>query len=325
MAALSEQVPAGPLITAAGVLTPAIGALLARSLECMSSAIALIDLGDPAQPILYVNPAFERLTGYAPSEAVGRRWTMVEGPETAPDDAARMRAALADGHELRILVRHHRRDGTPYWSETFLTPVSDAGGAITHFVAIQKDVTGRVDAERRAAHLAHYDALTGLPNRTYLHEHLDRAILRASRDGSMLAMLFLDLDGFKAANDRHGHDAGDQVLQAAAARWANLRRDSDVLVRYGGDEFVVVVGDLDETTARGSGAIGERYAAALREPFIVAASDGEPIALSVSVGTAIYPDDGRSVAELLARADAAMYRAKRRRAAGTPGARDIAA
>jgi diguanylate cyclase (GGDEF)-like protein/PAS domain S-box-containing protein len=284
--------------------------LLARALSCMSSAVSLIDARD--QLVVYVNPAFERLTGYVAAEAVGRPWTLVEGPETDRATATALRDTIAGGRELRVRVRHHRQDGRPYWSETFLSPVVDDDGTPTHFIAVQKDVTAQTEAERRAAHLAYHDALTGLPNRTQAQEHLALAVARARRSETALAILFLDLDGFKPANDRHGHEAGDHVLVGLAERWLAVARAGDVLARYGGDEFVLLMTDLPPDQARSAAiAAAERYVAAAREPFTVPGHPGVAIALTASVGIALYPSDGHSASGLLVAADAAMYAAKR--------------
>ncbi|MGZ4481087.1 MAG: diguanylate cyclase domain-containing protein [Gaiellales bacterium] len=282
--------------------------LLARALSCMSSAISLIDVRDPSGPVVYVNPAFERLTGYDAGQAVGRPWTIGEGPETDPATAARVRHAVGRGQEVRVRIRLHRQDQEAYWSETFLSPVIDGAGAITHYLAVQKDVTAQTEAERRASYLAYHDPLTGLPNRTQIQEQLVVAVARAARQKARVAVLFLDLDGFKGANDRHGHDAGDQLLQEVTRRWLAIARGGDVLARYGGDEFILLMPDADLAQAH---VAAERYVAAAREPFRVPARPGVAISLSVSVGVALYPDDGRSVADLVIAADAAMYQAKR--------------
>jgi diguanylate cyclase (GGDEF)-like protein/PAS domain S-box-containing protein len=299
-----------------GRATPLQDALL-RGFHGMSSAISLIDVGDPAQPVVYVNPAFEALTGYAAAEAVGRPWTIVEGPDTDPGTAAELRLAIRGGDEHRVRVRHHRRDGTRYWSETFLSPVRDEAGQVTHYLSVQKDVTAQAEADRRAARLAYYDALTGLPNRWQAEEHLGSALARARRTGNAVAVLFLDLDRFKPANDRHGHDAGDRLLGRMAARWREVGRAGDVLARYGGDEFLLVMADLDRGRARlDAAAAAERYIAVTRRPVELPGTCEEPIELSVSVGIAVFPEDGEAAGELIVAADAAMYRAKRRGGGG---------
>jgi len=311
MAPSSSSSPTRPRRPLPPSSSPFVDALLLRAVGGTSSAISIIDARD--QRLLYVNAAFERLTGYRAHEAVGRPWAIVEGPETDAAVAQAIRAAIRSSGELRVRVKHHRRDGTPYWSETFLSPVPDESGTVTHYMAVQKDVTAQAHLEERATHLAYHDALTGLPNRTQLQEHLGLAFARAARREAAFGLLFMDLDGFKHANDRHGHEAGDQVLKEVARRWLAEARDGDVLARYGGDEFVVLLTDLERPGA--ARAAADRYASAIREPVRVPAAPGAAIAVSASVGIALYPDDGRSPSELLMTADAAMYVDTRSRAA----------
>ena len=281
--------------------------LLLSALSGMSSAISLVDVRD--QRLLYANAAYETLTGHGVQQALGRSWNLMEG-EIDAATAHEIRETIRRGGELRMRVRRRRKDGEPYWSETFLSPVADDSGSVNRYIVVEKDVTAHVEREERAAHLAYHDALTGLPNRSQLQEHLALALARAARSQTAFGLLFLDLDGFKAANDRYGHEAGDQVLKAVAERWLTAARDGDVLARYGGDEFVVLLTELQRTEPKAAAiAAAERYRNAIREPLSVSAASG--IVTSVSVGIAIYPDDGDSAAALLMAADAAMYVGKR--------------
>ena len=128
--------------------------LMRRALASMSSSVGLIAVGEPGQPLVYVNEAFERMTGYRAAEVLGRNWRLGEGPETDPETAARLHEAVERGEELRVPVRHHRRDGTAYWSETLMAPVYAENGAVTHYMSVQKDVTEQTEAAQRAAHMA---------------------------------------------------------------------------------------------------------------------------------------------------------------------------
>jgi diguanylate cyclase (GGDEF)-like protein/PAS domain S-box-containing protein len=292
--------------------------LMQRALASMSSAISLIDVREESQPIVYVNAAFERLTGYVAAEVMGGTWTLLEGAETDPGTAAKLRVAVERGEELRLSIRHHRRNGHAYWSETLMAPVYGEGDSVTHYMAVQKDITARLEAQHRAAHLAYHDSITGLPNRTQLQEHLSIALARADRGNAAAALLFLDLDGFKGVNDRHGHDAGDQVLADVARRWSSIARDGDVLARYGGDEFALLLSDLPVGEVRDITAAARlRYTDALRLPFDVQGAAGQVVSIGVSVGIAVYPDDAASASALLLAADEAMYAAKR--AGGSAG------
>jgi diguanylate cyclase (GGDEF)-like protein/PAS domain S-box-containing protein len=288
--------------------------LLGRALASMSASICLIDMRDPSQPIVYINAAFERLTGYPAAEVLGRNWRLSEGPETDPKTAGALHDAANSGEELRVPVRHHRRDGAPYWSETLMAPVYDEDGTVTHYMSVQKDITEKTEAAQRASHMAYHDTLTGLPNRAQLQEHLSLALARAKRKGTSVALLFCDLDRFKPVNDRYGHLAGDRLLEDAARRWRSVVRDDEVLARLGGDEFVLLLGDLSSGSARDSAATAAaRCADTLKLPFDVHGAPGQVIEIGVSIGIALYPEEATTPAELLLAADAAMYAAKRAR------------
>jgi diguanylate cyclase (GGDEF)-like protein/PAS domain S-box-containing protein len=286
--------------------------LMRRALASMSSGISLIDVREPDQPLVYVNAAFERLTGYPAVELLGRSWKLSEGAETDPETAARLHEAVERGDELRTAVRHHRRDGTAYWSEALMTPVFTEDGDVTHYMSVQKDVTDQIEAAELAAHMAYHDPLTGLPNRTQLQEHVALALARAERKGTAVALLFLDLNHFKQVNDRHGHEIGDRLLEDVARRWRSTARHSDVLARYGGDEFVLLMTDVPRDSARATAvAAATRYAEALKAPFDAHGTPCQAFDIGVSVGIALYPDDATTPAGLLFAADAQMYAGKR--------------
>ncbi len=287
--------------------------ILGRAMEAMSASAILVDVRSPEQPIIWANPAFERLTGYSRDELRGRMWTLNEGPETDPETAARLHEAVERGQELCVIIRHHRRDGSAYWSETLMAPAREGNGLVTHYMSVQKDVTERAEATTRTAHMAYHDDLTGLPNRAQLQEHLALALARADRKQTTVALLFLDLDGFKGVNDRYGHFVGDHLLIDVARRWRNVTRDGEALARLGGDEFVLLLTDLRPAAARESArAAAERCDSALALPFDIDGVPGETVQVRVSAGVAVYPEDGTTPAELMLATDAAMYANKRR-------------
>jgi diguanylate cyclase (GGDEF)-like protein/PAS domain S-box-containing protein len=287
-----------------------------RAQDAMSAVICLVDMRDHGQPIVYVSPGFESLTGWRADDALGRNWKLSQGVETDPETAARLTAAVDHGEEIRVEIRHHRRDGTAYWSEMLMMPAPDRHGVVTHYMSGQKNVTERVEAAQQAAHMAYHDALTGLPNRAQLHEHLALALARAERNESAFGLVFFDLNLFKAVNDHHGHDAGDRLLEAVAGRWRSVTRDGDVLTRYGGDEFVLLITDVLPNQARSAAAAAAaRYTDALALPFDAPATPSGTIQISVSTGIAVYPEDADTPSALLLAADVAMYASKRAQAA----------
>jgi len=280
-----------------------------RAIESSVNAIVITDFAKPGFPIEYVNPAFERITGYAAAEAVGRDADFLLAHDTGQPALGEIRMALRDRREGHAVLRNYRKDGTPFWNDYTVAPVRNERGEVTHYVGVMNDVTEAKNYEEQLAHQANFDTLTGLANRNLLRDRLQQAIVRARRDGSTLAVLFLDLDHFKMVNDSLGHTVGDELLGEVAGRLAACVRESDTVARLGGDEFVVLL-----VTRSGDGSMEVDVTALVRK---LLARVAEPIALgdrelrpTASIGVSTYPQDGTDVDTLLRNADAAMYRAK---------------
>jgi diguanylate cyclase (GGDEF)-like protein len=210
-------------------------------------------------------------------------------------------------------------DRTPWWNEIHLSPVVDDAGTVVRYMGVQLDVTARVEAERallqerdrneqylaRIQELAYTDPLTGLPNRRRLAEQVETAIWSARTGEDTLALLFVDLNGFKAVNDALGHAAGDELLQAVARTLRGRLRRSDLLARLGGDEFLVALTGLDPATAHTEARrVATELTAAVRAPVPLR---GQEVAVGASIGVAVYPADGQEIEELLHAADLSMY------------------
>jgi diguanylate cyclase (GGDEF)-like protein/PAS domain S-box-containing protein len=306
---------------AAGV--PAGEALLGEALSATPSGVAVADLRLPDQPLVYVNPAFERLAGLPADQLLGRNCRFLQSPDTDPAAVARIRAAVAAGEECRETVLNLRGpERTPWWNELHLAPVRDADGAVVQYIGVQVDVTARVEAERallqerdrtraalaRIEELAATDPLTGLANRRRLQEQVETALWDARARGDALALLFIDLDGFKAVNDRFGHAAGDGLLQEVAARLRQRLRRRDLVARLGGDEFLVALPDLSPDDAAGEARrVADDLMATVSRPFDVYDA---PVFVTASIGIAVAPEDGDDFAALLHLADTRMYEAK---------------
>ncbi|ABS05786.1 diguanylate cyclase domain-containing protein [Kineococcus radiotolerans] len=326
-AAAPAAAPASPPPGArpAAVVAPAAGEpLLQRALAASTSGITIADMRRPDQPLVYVNRAFEELAGYRSEELLGRNCRFLQGADTDHDAIGRLRSAIAEGREVReTLLNYRGPDRSEWWNEIYMAPVTDEDGRLVQYIGVQNDVTAQVEAERalirerdraqsylaRIEELAYTDSLTGLVNRRRFEERVEVELWEARGGDSALAVLFMDLDGFKAVNDELGHAAGDQLLVQVAARLKARLRRSDLAARLGGDEFLVSLQGLDRASARREAdRVAEQLRAAIAEPYDIA---GQPVRVTVSIGVATFPeDDAEDFRSLLHRADVRMYAAK---------------
>jgi len=204
-----------------------------------------------------------------------------------------------------VFYRVHK-DGTRRYFSDSADPVFDDTGQFIGYRGVGRDITVQKQAEERVEHRATHDTLTGLPNRAMFSALLEQALLSARRYERKLAVLFIDLDGFKSVNDLLGHEAGDSLLKQIAARFRGAVRASDVVIRLGGDEFVVLVQELSDRN--GASAAAQKVLRAAALPVQVAEQECQ---ISASIGIAVFPDDGDSGPLLIRNADNAMYAAKR--------------
>ena len=295
-------------------------ARLRHALSATTSGVTIADMRQPDQPLIYVNAAFEELAGFPQAEVLGRNCRFLQSPDTDPAAVARIRAAIDRGEECRETVLNLRGpDRTPWWNEIHLSPVVDDTGTVVRYIGVQHDVTARVEAERallqerdrneqyvaRIQELAYTDPLTGLPNRRRLEEQVETAIWSARTGQDTLALLFVDLNGFKAVNDALGHAAGDELLQSVARTLRGRLRRGDLLARLGGDEFLVALTGLDPAAARAEARrVAAALTAAVRAPVPLR---GQDVSVGASIGIAVYPADGQEFEALLHAADLGMY------------------
>jgi diguanylate cyclase (GGDEF)-like protein/PAS domain S-box-containing protein len=260
----------------------------------------------PDGTIVDVNEAFTRITGYARGDVLGKNPRILSsGRQDRAFYYAMWQALLQQGHWVGE-VWNRRKNGEVYAEMLTISAVRDSQGAAQHFVALFSDITTQKQQQTQLEHIAHYDALTDLPNRVLLADRLRHGLVQTHRRGQVLAVAFLDLDGFKAVNDQHGHHAGDHMLIALAARMKHVLRDGDTLARMGGDEFVAVIVDLDRTSDCLPLLTRLLAVAALPVQF------GEAVLqVSASLGVTFFPQAAHLDAEqLLRQADQAMYQAK---------------
>lgn len=256
--------------------------------------------------IVDVNATFTRITGYSRADVLGRNPRILSSGRHDTEFYAAMWRALEQNGYWSGEICNRRKDGEIYVELKTISAVRDEKGKTLHYVALFSDITAIKEHEKQLKHIAHFDALTTLPNRVLLADRLDQAMAQANRHKQQLAVAYLDLDGFKAVNDKHGHEIGDQFLVQISSQMRTILRDGDTLARIGGDEFVAVLLDLADVGA--SESLLQRLLVASARAVRV----GELVLqCSASIGVAFFPQEEEVDADqLLRQADQAMYQAK---------------
>jgi diguanylate cyclase (GGDEF)-like protein/PAS domain S-box-containing protein len=246
------------------------------------------------------NKGAERLFGYSELEAVGRNILFLYD-----DDESTFHDAFAQQGGCVMEVRRKKKSGEVFWASLSLSPLSDGAERAIGLIAYLTDITERKLAEERIHHLAYYDALTGLPNRTLLTKMVNQALTVAQRSKLLGCVLFIDLNRFKLINDTLGRRIGDELLRQIAQRFRSALREQDLVARVGGDEFAVALSDIKEHLE--AGVVAQKLLASLLPPFLI---EGYELRAGASIGISVYPQDGGDVETLLRLADIAMFRAK---------------
>jgi len=239
----------------------------------LPDGVVVSDAKQADYPVVYVNPAFERLTGYSAEEALGKNCRFLQRPEGQEEEKAILHQALVEGKSCTVTMQNYRKDGSMFWNELSISPIRSGNGELTHFVGLLKDISGRVqlehqlqvekqameEANRKLEQLVIHDDLTGIYNRMFFDSQLNLQWRSATRNKGAVALLFIDIDHFSKINTKYGHENGNRVLKNVAEGLKNtFTRSSDFVVRYGGDEFVVLAASIDSDQA-------EDYAHELRE------------------------------------------------------------
>ena len=273
-----------------------------------------IFITDANQIILRVNQAFTDLTGYAAAEVIGRTSKILQSGRHDERFYAEMEKSLSEADAWRGEVWNQRKNGDVYPEWLTITAVRNADGVLTHYVANMIDISERKAANDRITYLSLYDSLTQLPNRKLLFERLGQAVRKSHQHSTQGALLLIDLDNFKALNDTEGHAVGDQLLAEVASRLMEFVRQNESAARIGGDEFALVLEDLD---ADGAGAVQVEMRAReilelIGKPYRLRLASGEQqlYQCSLSVGIALFGSDTKSAEELFKHADTALHRAK---------------
>jgi diguanylate cyclase (GGDEF)-like protein/PAS domain S-box-containing protein len=260
--------------------------------------------------LTFINPIAEKLMGWTSAQAVGRHvsevFQVLDGI-TRERIVPQMELAIQKGHTIIlpsncVLVR---RDGQELPIEDSAAPIHDLRGKFAGMVVVFHDVSESRAVTQKMSHLAEHDVLTSLPNRALLNDRLEHGITLAQRNGRQMAVLFIDLDHFKHINDSLGHLIGDQILKAVAQRIGPCIRNSDTVSRQGGDEFIVLLSEVNR--AEDAGLIAEKIRLAVMEPYTI---DSHYLHLTASIGVSVYPNDGEDATALIQYADTAMYHAK---------------
>jgi len=268
-----------------------------------------IVITDPHGYAISANPAYLRLMGYAQQDVVGKNMRQFADARHAPEDLENIGRTVVEQGYWSGEIWNRNASGHIFPTATTVALARDQFGRMTHFIAAVTDITERKQIEARNRELAEHDVLTGLPNRMLLTDRLQQAIHYASRQQSRVAVLFVDLDRFKVINDSLGHDLGDELLQQVATRLQDCVRDEDTVARQGGDEFVIIVNDVDQDAD--IALVAQKVLDTVAQPYEIRSY---VLDITASVGIAVYPRDGLDAGNLLKHADLAMYHGKEGRA-----------
>lgn len=270
-----------------------------------NSASEGILLADKCSTVTMINPAFTNITGYSESDIVGQNASILSSGQHEKEFYQIMYSSLETEGFWQGEIRNRKKNGELYVQWQTIVALLDEHGQVCEYLAIFSDITQKKEAEDEIKYRANYDQLTGLPNRTLLHELLNQELQHNRRESKKCAVMFLDLDHFKRVNDTLGHAIGDLLLQKVSELLQSTIRESDVVARLGGDEFIVILSDIENVSD--INVVAEKIVATLSAPLNI---DKHEIHTCTSIGIAVSPDDGHEEGELLSHADMAMYKAK---------------
>lgn len=276
-----------------------------RALDACSNGIVISDARQSHQPIVYVNSAFERITGYSAHEVLGRNCRFLSRAVAQTKEREILRNAILRGESAKVVIQNARKDGSLFWNDLKIEPVYDEDHTLSHYVGVQTDVTEQRQYITDLSFYATHDRLTALPNRALLEDRLEHSYATAKRYNQLMAVVFIDLDDFKPINDTFGHAIGDEVLKEVSERLRCQSRNSDTLARLGGDEYILLLSEIHSELQVVT--IVERIIDCIDQAFHI--NDLE-LHITCSVGISLYTPDIESSQVLLQQADMAMYRAK---------------
>ncbi|CAH1904935.1 putative Diguanylate cyclase [Candidatus Nitrotoga sp. HW29] len=276
--------------------------LFARIFDTINEGVVVTDASNN---IMLVNPAFSSITGYSATEAIGKNPRILHSGLMDKMFYDKMWQSIQKTGRWQGEIADRRKNGESYIEWLSISTMKDERGEFSHHIAVVSDISERKAAEERMVYIAQHDFLTGLPNRMMLHDRLTQAIAHAEREQRKVAVMFLDLDRFKAINDTLGHLTGDKLLQIVADRINSVARTSDTVSRLGGDEFAIMMPYIENTDDIAM--IALKLLASIAGPCVI---DDNEIEVTTSIGISVFPEDGVDSESLIAHADAAMYQAK---------------
>ncbi|HSH98404.1 MAG: EAL domain-containing protein [Methylophilaceae bacterium] len=277
-----------------------------HAIEVSATPTLIVDVSLPDMPLIYVNHAFEQVTGYSKEDVIGRNWNFLQGDDTNQTELEKLHLAIDDGSASSAVLRNYRKDGSLFINELYISPVlTNPNGKVQYYVGVQNDITQIRQYQEALERQANYDLLTGLANRNLLKERIKHAFNEGRRSGRVFTVAFIDIDNFKRVNDSLGHSAGDELIKMVAERLQHCVREGDTVARVGGDEFVMLLSS--QSSEESTHVVLQRIRSEMGKPFVLAKKQ---LTVTCSIGLASFPRDGDNSEMLLSNADSAMYRAK---------------
>lgn len=278
--------------------------LAKQAINSANDGITITDMKAPNQPLIFVNKAFEEMTGYDQSEVLGKNCRFLQNNCAQPKEVAEIANALKKGQPCRVALKNYKKDGTLFWNELSLAPIKNSAGEITHYIGIQKNITNEIVQKEKIAFLSEHDDLTSLYNYRGFFNKIDKLLAKAQAERLKIAIAIVDIDFFKEINDRYGHMKGNHILRLVGAELLDKFSDDDIISRFGGDEFSFAMLVKSNDTQF----FYDKIASATQA---INASLSNPLKISLSAGVVIDEvTDMTKLHSLIRKADEIMYKNK---------------
>jgi len=277
--------------------------LMGKVFENAEEGVMITDVNST---ILNVNQSFVKVTQYSRDEVIGKKPSLLHSGNHDNGFYRRMWEIIHREHRWHGEIWNRRKNNDIYPEWLSITAVFDDNNDVSHYIGIFSDVSTENEGNERLYHLAYYDSLCDLPNRMLFYDRLRQAISRCKRNEKQIAVMYMDLDGFKAVNDEYGHTVGDELLQHVSKRVVSMLRESDTVARIGGDEFTLIINDVESVESLNI--IANKILMIVQESYTLL---GHSFNISASIGISLLPDDTEDMNTLVKQADIAMYKAKK--------------